>query len=114
MNRTRVRAPGSQVPPGVLSIDSLQGGFPGGTLVKNPLASAGDTEDTGSIPGLGRPPGVGNGSPLQYSCLENPIDNGARPATVHGVAKSGHDLVSTCVLCKELNSTPDHQGYKHE
>ena len=45
--------------------------FLGGTVVKNPPASAGDTRDVGLIPGSGRPPGVGNGNPLQYSCLEN-------------------------------------------
>ena len=44
--------------------------------------------DVGSIPGLGRSPGGGHGNPLQYSCLENPIDRGAWQATVHGVAKS--------------------------
>ena len=44
--------------------------------------------ETGSIPGLGRPPGEGNGNPLQYSCLENPMDGGAWKATVHGVTKS--------------------------
>ena len=53
-------------------------------MVKN----TGDTRDAGSIPGLGRSPGVGNGDPLQYSCLENPMDSGAWRATVHGVAKS--------------------------
>ena len=57
-------------------------------LVKNPLANEGDTRDTGLILELERSPGVGNGNPLQYSCLENPIDRGARLATVHGVAKS--------------------------
>jgi len=46
-------------------------------VVKNQLANAGDARDTGSILGLGRPPGVGNGNPLQYSCLENPMDRGA-------------------------------------
>ena len=45
--------------------------------------------DTGSIPGLGRSPGEGNGNPLQYSCLENPTDRGAWRTTLHGVAKSG-------------------------
>ena len=60
-------------------------GFPGGSVVKNSPASAGDT---GSIPGTGRSPGEGNGNPLQYSCLENPVDGGAWWATVHGVAKS--------------------------
>ena len=57
-------------------------------VVKNPLANSGDTGDVGSVPGLGRSPGVGNGNPLQYSCLENPMDSAAWWATVHGVAKS--------------------------
>ena len=60
----------------------------GGTKVKNPPADAGDIRGTGLIPGLGRSPGEGNGNPLQYSCLENPMDSGAWWATVHGVAKS--------------------------
>ena len=60
-------------------------GFPGGSEVK---ASACNAGDLGSIPGLGRSPGEGNGNPLQYSCLENPMDGGAWWATVHGVAKS--------------------------
>ena len=46
--------------------------LPGGSVVKNPPANAGDIRDTGSIPGLGRSPGGGHGNPLQYSCLENP------------------------------------------
>ena len=54
----------------------------------NLLANAGDARDSGSIPGSGRSPGVGNGNPLQYSCLENSLDRGAWLATVHGVAKS--------------------------
>ena len=57
-------------------------------MIKNLPANAGDTRDSGSIPGWGRFPGVGNGKPLQYSYLENPIDGGAWYATVHGVAKS--------------------------
>ena len=56
--------------------------------VKNLPASAGDIRDTGSIPGLGRSPGEGNGNPLQYPCLENPMDRGAWWVTVHRVAKS--------------------------
>ena len=56
-------------------------------MVKNPLANAGDARDTGSIPGSGRSPGEGNGTPLQYSCLESPMDRGAWQATVHGVAE---------------------------
>ena len=62
--------------------------FPGGLVVKKPPAYAGDAKVVGSIPGSGRSPGEGNGNPLQYSCLENSIDRGARLATVHGVAKS--------------------------
>ena len=57
-------------------------------VVKNLPANAGDVRDGGSIPGLGRSPGGWHGYPLQYSCLENPIDRGAWWATVHGVAKS--------------------------
>ena len=63
--------------------------FPGGSDGK---ASASDTGDPGSIPGLGRSPGEGNGNPLQYSCLENPRDRGAWEATVRGVAKSQTQL----------------------
>ena len=63
----------------------LKKGFPGGSEVK---ASACNGGEVGSIPGLGRSPGEGNGNPLQYSCLENPMDGGAWWATVHGVAKS--------------------------
>jgi len=59
--------------------------FPGGSDSKESACSAGDL---GLIPGLGRSPGVGNGNPLQYSCLENSMDRGAWRATVHGVAKS--------------------------
>ena len=55
-----------------------------GSVVKNLSAIAGDA---GLIPGLGKSPGVGNDSPLQYSCLGNPMDRGAWQATVHGVAK---------------------------
>ena len=55
----------------------LFGGFPGGTVVKNPPVNAGDARDAGSIPGLGRSPGGGHGNPLQYSCLENPMDREA-------------------------------------
>ena len=62
--------------------------FPGGSALKNPLASAGDMRDTGLIPGSGIFPGGGHGNPLQYSCLENPLDRGAWRATVYGVAKT--------------------------
>ena len=59
--------------------------FPGGSGGKVSAYNAGDP---GLIPGSGRSPGEGNGNPLQYSCLENPMDGGAERATVHGVAKS--------------------------
>ena len=56
--------------------------------------SAGDTGDLGLIPGSGRSPGGGHGNPLQYSCLENPMDRGAWWATVHGVTKSQTRLIN--------------------
>ena len=56
-------------------------------MVKNLPTNAEDAEDMGSIPGSGRSPGIGNGNPLQYSCLENSMDRGAWWATVHGVSK---------------------------
>ena len=62
----------------------LVAGFLGGSVVKNPPANAGDA---GSVPGSERSPGEGNGNPLKYSCLENPMDRGILTATVHGVAK---------------------------
>ena len=57
-------------------------------VVKNPPANAGDLRDIGLIPGTGRSPGGGHGNPLQYACLENPMDRGAWQTTVHGVTKS--------------------------
>ena len=68
---------------------ALEDGFPGGSDSK---ASACDAEDPGSIPESGRSPGEGNGNPLQYSCLENPMDEGAWWATVHGITKSQTQL----------------------
>ena len=56
-------------------------------VLKNLPANAGDTGDTDSIPGSGKSPGGGHGNPLQYSCLENPVDRGAWWIAVHGVAK---------------------------
>ena len=58
-------------------------------MVKNLPATAGDAGDTGSIPGLGISCREGNDNPLQYSCLKNSMNRGARQATVHGVIKSG-------------------------
>ena len=64
-------------------------GLPGGSVVKNPPANVGDV---GLIPGSGRSPGGGNGNPLQYSCLENPMERGAWWAIVHGVTRSWTQL----------------------
>ena len=75
-------------------------GLPGGSDGKESACSAGDP---GSIPGLGKSPGEGNGYPLQYSCLENPMDRGAWRATIHGVAKSRARL-STHTHCFSLAS----------
>ena len=63
-------------------------------MVKTLPAKTGDAGDMGSIPESGRSPGVGNGYPLQYLCLGNPVDRGAWWATVHGVAKSQTRLSS--------------------
>ena len=63
-------------------------------VVKNPPADAGDIRDVGSIPGPERSPGGGNGNPLQYSYLENPMDRGAWWARVHGVTQSGKTEVA--------------------
>ena len=71
---------------------SRDDGFPGGLRAKESACSAGDL---GSIPGSGRSPGEGNGSPLQYSCLENPMDRGAWQAAVRGVSKSQTRLSTT-------------------
>ena len=76
-----------------MNITAIYKGFPGGASgkkkkkKKNSPASAGDVRDAGSIPELRRVPGGGHGKPLQYSCLENPMDRGASRALVNGVAK---------------------------
>ena len=67
-------------------------GLPGGLVVKNPPADVGDIRGLGSIPGLGRSPKGGHGNPLQYSCLENPMDRGVWQAIVHRVTKSPTQL----------------------
>ena len=66
--------------------------YPGGSVVKNLPASIGDTGDAGLIPGSGRSPGGGHGSPLQCSCLENSVDKEAWCAVGHGVTKSRTQL----------------------
>ena len=74
---------------------------------KNPPANAGDVRDVGLIPGSGRSPGEGNGNPLQYSCLENPMERGAWWATVHRVTKSRTRLkwLSTTLDCSPPGSS---------
>ena len=67
------------------------GDFPGGSVVKNLPANAEAEGDAASNSGLGEPPGVGNGSPLQYSCLGNSMDRGAWWVIVYEVAKNPHD-----------------------
>ena len=81
-------------------------GFPGGAVVKNLPARAGNAGDAGSVPGLGRSPGGGHGNPLQYSCLENPMDIGAWWATVHRVAKKQTRLkLSLCLsFCSKMRA----------
>ena len=66
----------------------LRVGFPGGAVVQNLPANAGDARNVGTIPGSGRYPGEGNGNPLQDSCLEKSMDRGAWRVTVHGVTKT--------------------------
>ena len=63
-------------------------GFPGGSVVKNLPANAGDARDVSSIPGSGRSSVGGTGNSLQYTCLENSMDRGAWPPTVHGASES--------------------------
>ena len=71
-------------------------------MIKNPPASAGDTRDVDSTPGSGRSPEEENGSPLQYSCLENPMDRGAWRATVHRVTVSDtSERLSTCIVTEQ-------------
>ena len=75
--------------PVVTGMSDMGGGASQVALVVKKLpANAGDIRDAGSIPGMGRSLGGGHGNPLQYSCLENPMDRGAWQATVYGVAKS--------------------------
>ena len=64
-------------------------------VIKNPPPSAGDARDTGSIPGSGRYFGRGHGNPLQYSCLENPMDRKAQQTTLHGVTQHTHTQTHT-------------------
>ena len=75
-------------------------GFPHGSVVKNPPSNTGDSGDLGSIPGSGRSPGGGNGNPLQYSCLENPMDREAwRPYSM-GLQSQTQMNTHTTAMCK--------------
>ena len=67
-------------------------GFPNGSVGKESVCNIGDTGDAGSIPGLRRSPGEGNGNPLHYSCLKNPMDRGVWQTSVQGVTKSQTQL----------------------
>ena len=71
-----------------LLVANIGQSFPGGTVVKNLPANAGNVGEACSISGSGRSPGGGNGNPLQYSCLGNPMNRGAWWATVYGITKS--------------------------
>ena len=75
----------------ILVFKEIGGNFPCSSISKEYACNTGDLA---SIPGSGRSPGEGNGSPLQCSCLENPMDRGARQATVHGASRVGHDLAT--------------------
>ena len=77
-------------------------------MVKDLPANVGDIRDSGSIPELGRFPGGGHGNPLQYSCLDNPMDRGALQAIVHGVPRVEHDLMTKPppYVCSVAQSCP--------
>ena len=76
----------------------INGGFPAGAVVMNMAANAGNAGDTGSIPESGRSPGVGNGNPLQYSCLENSMDGGAWQATYNPCSHKETDMTEYQVI----------------
>ena len=69
---------------------------------KESAYNAGDTGDVGLIPGLGRSPGGRHGNPLQYSCLDNPMNREAWWATVHGVLRVGHELATKLLLARTI------------
>ena len=74
--------------------------------VKNLPANTGRTKDVGSIPGSGRSPGEGNGNPLQYSCLGNPMDRGTWQATVYAAAAAAKSRQSCPTLCDPIDGSP--------
>ena len=79
-------------------------------VVKNPLSDAGDTRDVGSIPGLGGSPGGGHGNPLQFSCLENPMDRGTWRAAVQGVTQSRTRLITHALSFSSFQKGVQSQG----
>ena len=93
-------------------MDVLSRGLP--RWEENSCANAADIRDIDSTPGSGRSPGGGHGNPLQYSCLENPVDRGAWRAIIHGVAKSGTRLkwLSTHSHTSRGQSTSSQSGTK--
>ena len=94
------------IEPGSLRSSWVFKSFPGGSDGKVSACNAGDP---GSIPGLGRSPGKGNGNPRQYSCQENPMDRGSWQATDHGVSRVRHGLghkPSAAAAAKPLQSCP--------
>ena len=82
-------------------------------MIKIPPANTGDIRDVGSIPGLGRSPGEGHGNPVQYSCLENPMDRGAWQAKVHSVAKNQTRLTLLHTHAHGINKQPMGQAYSN-
>ena len=83
-------------------VSECEWGFPGGAGVKNLPSCAGDARDTGSIPGSGRSPGGGNGSPLQYSCLGNPMNSGAWRAAAQGLTELNRTERALRIICMYL------------
>ena len=91
--------------------------LPGGAVVKNLPANAGDRRDTDSTPGLGRPPRGGNGSSLQYSCLENLMNRGAWQAIIRRVTESArlsNSALHSLRICFDLSKTLTHSAYPHK
>ena len=82
-------------------------------MVKNLPASSGDINDVDSVPGFGRSPGGGDGSPFQYSCLENPTDRGAWRATVLGSQRVSHDCSALALHSGTLALTPTFLSVTH-
>ena len=82
-------------------------------MIKKLPANAGNIGDMGLIPGSKRSPGRGHGNPLQYSCLENPMNRGAWQATVHGVAESDMTEVTACVHTRHIVGVCEATGSVH-